>query len=97
MYSTTKVEKFEPETTFDNNIDNIKDDHIIITTSLGMNISAITSNKYSSTFGDIKTNIMTWILLKLPGKSPQFTNHLTSMHLEGNTQPKIRKWWVTIR
>ena len=40
---------------------------------------------------------MPCILLQSPVKSPQFTNHLSSMHPKGNTQLQIRKWWIPIR
>ena len=40
---------------------------------------------------------MPWILLESLGKPPKFTNHLSSMYPDGNTQLQIRKWWVPIR
>ena len=66
-------------------------------TSIAMSISTITSNKLSSSSEHLKTDIVPWILLQPPGKSPQFTKHLSSMHPKGNTQLKIRKWWFPLR
>ena len=40
---------------------------------------------------------MSWILLHPPGTSLRFTKTFSSMHLKGNTQLKILKWWVTLR
>ena len=37
------------------------------------------------------------ILLQSLEKSPQFTNHLSSMYPNVNTQLQILKWWVTLR
>ena len=40
---------------------------------------------------------MAWIFLQSPEKSPQFTNHFSSVHPEGKNQLQILKWWVAIR
>ena len=45
----------------------------------------------------LKYDIMPYILLISPGKSPQFTNHFSSIHPEGNTQLQIRKLWLPLR
>ena len=58
-------------------------------TSIAMSISTITSNKISSSSEHLKTDIVPWILLQPPGKSPQFTKYLSSMHPKGNTQLKF--------
>ena len=42
MNSRIEVEKFEPEPTFENTINEIKDDHLKSITSIDMNVSAIT-------------------------------------------------------
>ena len=61
-----------------------------------MNVSAITSNKPSLSSEHLKYNLMPWIILKLSVISPQFTNPLSLMHPNGNTQLHIRKWWVPL-
>ena len=85
MNRKIEAEKFELETTFEKNIDDIKAYHMKCIAYIGMNISAITSNKPYLSSEHLNADIMTWILLKSHGKSPQFTKHLSSMHLEGNT------------
>ena len=40
---------------------------------------------------------MPCIILQSPEKSPQSSNHLSSMYLNGNTQLQIRKRWVPLR
>ena len=73
--------KFKPEPTFGNTINEIKANHLKSITSIDMNVSAITSNKPSLSYEHIKSNLMPWILLQSPEKSPQFTNHLSSCTL----------------
>ena len=87
---------FEPEPTFEKTINDIKANHLKIITSIDINVSSITSNKPSSSFEHLKFDLMSWILLKAPEKSPQFTNHLSSMYPNGHTQLQIIKWWVTL-
>ena len=97
MKSIFKVEKFKPETTFEKKINEIKADHMKIITSLDMDLSAITLNKPSSSSEDLNAYLMPWIILKATEKSPQFTNHMSYLNLEGTNQLQIRKWWVDIR
>ena len=91
MNRRINAKEFEPETTFENNIYEIKANNMKIINSLDTNISAITPNKPSSSSKHLNANIMTWILLQLPGKPPKSNKNLSSMHLEGNTQLQIRK------
>ena len=77
MNNSFEAAKFEPEPTFEKTINDIKSNHLKSITSIDMNISAITSNKTSSSSEHLKSDIMTWILLQSPGKPPQFTNHLS--------------------
>ena len=81
--------KFEPKPTVENTIDDIKADHFKIITSIDMNVSAITLNKASSSSEHMISDLIPWILLKSPEKSPQFTNHLSLMYPNGNTQLKF--------
>ena len=97
MNSIIEAEKFEPETTFENTINEIKDVNLKIINSLHMNLSAITPNKPSLSYEHSIANCMPWIVLQSPGKSPQFTKYFSSMHPKGNNQLKIRKWLVTLR
>ena len=64
MNSRIKTSKFEPNTTFENNIYEIKADHKKIIASLDMNVSSITPNKPSSSFEHLNANFMQGILLK---------------------------------
>ena len=76
----TGAEKFKLEPTFENTINEIKANHLKIITSIDMNVSAITLNKPSSSSENLKSDLILWILLQSPEKSPQFTKHLSSMH-----------------
>ena len=95
--SRIEATKFEPEPKFEMNIDKIKYDRMKIITSLDMKLSDIDSNQTSLSSEHLNTNFMTWIVLQSPGKSPQSTKTFSSMHLTGNTQLQIRKWWVSLR
>ena len=92
MNSRIEVAKFEPEPTFEKTINGIKYNHLNIITSIDMNVSAITSNKPSSSYEHLKSDLMPCKLLQASGKSPQFTKHLSSMHPKGNNQLQIQKW-----
>ena len=92
MNSIIDAAKFESEPRFENNLNKIKDNHLKSITSIAMNLIDITSNKTSSSSEHLKSNLMPCIPLQPPGKSPQFTKHLPSMHPKGNTQLQIRKW-----
>ena len=81
-----KAEKFEPEPTFENTINEIKANHSKSITSIDMNVSPITYNKPYLSSEHLKYDIMPWIILQSPEKSPQFTNHLSSIYPNGNTQ-----------
>ena len=84
--------QFQPEPTFENAIYKIKANSLKNITSIDMNVSAITSNKPFSSYEHIKAYLMPWILLQLPVKSPQSTNHFSSMHTKGkqsDTNSKI--------
>ena len=59
-----KVAKFEPEPTFEKNINEIKADHLKIITSIDMNVSDITLKKNSSSYEHLKYYLMPWILLQ---------------------------------
>ena len=91
MNSRIEATKFEPETTFEKNIDDIKADHVKSITSLNMNLLAITSNKTYLSSEHLNVNLMPWIVLQLPIKPPQFTKHLSYMHLKGNIQLQTLK------
>ena len=56
-----------------------------------MNVSAITSKKPDLSYEHLKSDLVPWILLKLPEKSPQFNNILSSMYPDGNTKLHIVK------
>ena len=96
MNNIFEAETFELEPTFENNINEIKANHLKIIISIDMNVSAISLNKNSSYSGHLKSYLMPWILLMSPVKSPQFIKHLSSMHSKGNTQLQILKWWVPL-
>ena len=96
MNSRIEEAKFEPETTFEKTINEIKADYLKSITSLDMNLSAIISNRPSSSSEHLNTNLMPWMILKSPETSPQFTNRMFSLSLEGTIQLQILKWWVAI-
>ena len=54
----TKAEKFEPETTIENKIDEIKADHMKNIDFVDMKISAITSTKNASYSEELQTNLL---------------------------------------
>ena len=64
MNSIIEAETFEPETTFENNINEIKYYCMKSVTSLDMNLSAITLEKPLSSSENIKFYLMSCILLK---------------------------------
>ena len=92
MNSRIEVAKFEPEPTFEKTINEIKYNHLKCITYMDMNVSAITSNKLRYSFENLKSNIIPCKLLQASGKSPQFTQHFSSIQPKENTQLKIRKW-----
>ena len=57
-----EAEKIEQEPTFENTINEIKYNHLKSITSIGMNVSSITSNKLSSSYEHIKYDLMPWVL-----------------------------------
>ena len=67
MNNRIKAAKFEPEPTFENTINDIKDNHLKFITSIAMNISAINSNKPSSSFEHLKSDLVPFIILQSPG------------------------------
>ena len=79
MNNRSKAAKSEPEPTFENTINNIKANQLKSITYIDMNVSAINSNKPSSSFENPQYDLMPWIILQSPEKSPQFTHHLSSM------------------
>ena len=89
------IEKKHP--VFGKTINEIKSNHLKCITSIDMKVSDITSNKPSSSSEHLKSNLIPWILLQYLEKSPQFTNNLSSMYPNGNTQLHIRNWWVPLR
>ena len=91
MKNSFEAEKIEPKQTFEKTINGIKANHLKSITSIDINVSAITSNKTSLSSEHLKPDIMPWILLKPPEKSPQFINHLFSIYPNGNTQLQILK------
>ena len=97
MNNSFGAENFEPKTTFEKTLNEIKYNRLKGITSIDMNVSYITSNKPSSSSEHLKYDPMQWILLKSPGKSSQFTNHLSSVYPNGNTQLHILKWWFSLR
>ena len=56
-------EKFEPEPTFENTINEIKDNYLKSITYISMNVSDISFNRPSSYYEHLKANLMPWILL----------------------------------
>ena len=89
MNRRIEVKYFEPEPTFENTINEIRSNHLRSITSIDMNVSAITLNQHSLSYEHLKYDIMTCILLQSPGKSPQFTKYLSSMHPKVNPQLKF--------
>ena len=74
--------------------------HIKTINSLDMNLSAITSNKPSPSSGQPSAGLIKWPLLKSLEKyshASQFTKHLSSMNLEGDTLLQLQKLWDAIR
>ena len=97
MISIIEASKFEPEPTFENTINDIKENYMKSIASAAMNLLAITLDKPYSSSEHLKYDLMPWILLQSPEKSPQFTKHLSLMQPKGKTQLQIRKWWVPLR
>ena len=97
MISIIEASKFEPEPTFENTINDIKDNYMKTIASAAMNLSAITLEKPYLSSEHLKYDLMPCILLQSPEKSPQFTKHLSLMQPKGKTQLQIRKWWVPLR
>ena len=91
MNNIIKAAKFEPEPTFENINNEIKDNCLKSITSISIHLSDITLNKPSSSFENIKAYLVPWIILQSPGKSPQITKYWYSMHPKVNTQQQIRK------
>ena len=81
--SRNEVSNFETEPTFENTINEIKANHLKSITSINMNVSSITPKTLSSSYENIKSNLVSCVLLQSPGKIPQFTKHLSSMHPKG--------------
>ena len=82
--STTGIELYE-----------IKADHVKILDSSNMKISAITSNKPTTSIEQPSADITKWSLLKQTEKyshAPQFTNHMYSMNLEGDTLLQLQNF-----
>ena len=76
MNSIIEAAKFEPEPTFEKNINEIKYNHLKSITSIVTNLSAIPFNKPYSFSEHLNSDLMPWILLQSLGKSPQLTKHL---------------------
>ena len=53
-----EAEKSEPEPIFENTINEIKSNHLESVTSIGMNVSAITSDKPSASYEHLKSGLM---------------------------------------
>ena len=97
LNSRIEAAKFEPEATLEKTINYIKIDNLKSITSITMNLSAIALNKPSSSSEHQKSDLVPWIILQSPVRSPQFTKHLSSMHTKGKNQLQIQKRWVTLR
>ena len=70
-----------------------------IFSSLEMKLSAIISTKPFYSYNQTSAYLIKWTLLKSPEKyyhASQFTKHVPSMTLKGNTLLKIQKWWDSI-
>ena len=86
----TKLDEFKTE---------IKTDNTTTFNSLNIKISALTSNKSSSSYDQHYNDIIPWSLLNSTEKysnASKFTKHLSSMNLEVNTLIHIHKWWDAI-
>ena len=68
MNNNFQASKFEPETKFDKTITETKANNLKIITSIEMNVSDITSNKHSSYYEYLKSNLMPSIILLSPVK-----------------------------
>ena len=65
-----------------------------VSSSIEMKLLTLNSNKYPSSYGQPSADIIKWPLLKSPEKhshASQFTKHILSMTLEGNTPIQIKK------
>ena len=88
VVSNIEAEKSEFEATLELELDHIKADYIKTIYHLDTKISAIASNKTSSSFEQPSHDIIKFPLLKNPDKSShasQFTKHLSSLNLGGET------------
>ena len=90
------MKKTELEATTNTRIDELKSESV---SSLGMKISTLNSNKPYSSYDQPSVDLIKWPLLKSLEKSShasQFTKHISSMTLEGDTLLQIQKWWYAI-
>ena len=85
-----EAEKFEQEPIFEKTINGVTSNHLKIITSIDMNVSAKTSNKYCFSYEHLKPDLMPCILLKSMQKSPP-------LYPNENTRLQTRKWWVPLR
>ena len=70
-----------------------------ISSSIGMEISTLNSNKSTSSYDQNSADLIRWPLLEKPyfhSHESQFTKHLSFMNLEGDTLFQIQKWWDAI-
>ena len=92
MNSRIEAAKFESEPKFENTINEIEDNHLKGITYIDMNLSAITSNKTSSSSKHLKPiscHGYSYNHRKNHQKPPIF---IYLMHYKGNIQLEIRKW-----
>ena len=73
----------------------IKSDNVKSIESLDMKLSAIISNKTSSSYKQPYADLIKLILLKSPetySQVSQFTKHMSSMNIEGDILLQPQKW-----
>ena len=74
----------------------IKSENVKSIDSLDMKLSAIISNKTSSSYKQPYADLTKWILLKSPetySQVSQFTEHMSSKNIEGDILFQPQKWW----
>ena len=77
-------------------LDEFKSETVI---SFYMKLSDLTLNKNYSSYDQHSADLIKWPLINSIEKyshASQFTKHLYSMTLEGNTLLQIQKWWDVI-
>ena len=97
--SNNESEKSELEETIEMKPDEIKADYMKTFDYFDMKISAMIPNKPSSPYEQPSPDLNKWPIIKSSNKyshASQFTKHLSSMNLSGDTLLQLPKWWYAI-